>query len=77
MYAAPRGELIQTLVREEFVYREAARRHRRGDPPHSLPDNIAVMLELLGRTHDEARGLSARAPSPYGPTADEPADAGW
>ncbi len=56
------GELIQTLVREEFVCRGAVLGDiGRGAPPPSLPEDLAGMLELLGRTHDEVQGLIARA----------------
>lgn len=55
-------ELISTLVREEFVCRGAVRGDlRKGGAPEGLPDGLAEMLDVLGRTHAEVQELIARA----------------
>lgn len=55
-------ELIQTLVREEFVCRGVVLGDIGGaDSPRAVPDGLADMLGLLARTHDEVQGLIARA----------------
>ncbi len=56
------GELIQTLVREEFVCKGAMQGAiRREDIPQSLPGGLTELLQLLGRTHGEVQGLIERA----------------
>ena len=55
-------ELIQTLVREEFVCRGAVLGDiRQGGAPPSLPDGLSDMLEVLSRAHEEVQGLITRA----------------
>lgn len=55
-------ELIGTLVREEFVCRGAVLGDiRQSGAPQGLPDSLAGMLEVLGRTHHEVQELIARA----------------
>ncbi len=55
-------ELIQTLVREEFVCKGAMRGDiREGGAPASLPDGLGALLDLLARTHEEVQGLVAAA----------------
>jgi uncharacterized damage-inducible protein DinB len=55
-------ELIQTLVREEFICRGAMRGDiYANDAPERLPEGLDDLLGLLRQTHDEVQGLIARA----------------
>ncbi len=55
-------ELIQTIVREEFVCRGAVRGDIcQGGALPGLPHGLNDMLEVLSRTHEEVQELIARA----------------
>ena len=55
-------ELVVTFIREEYVCRGAMRGDlRRADSPHSIPDGLQDMLEMLKQIHNEVQEMIAQA----------------